>query len=79
VRRWCIRRDVGKEMLKAGLATVYEANSGAEFGAFEQKYRDIEANAKRKRTGMWAGKKEDFESPRAYKTRTANLGENKPK
>lgn len=57
-------------MLKAGLATVYEAKSGAEFGNLEFKYRRAEARAKIKRKGIWSGKKEDFESPRDYKTRT---------
>lgn len=71
VRRWLIRRDVGKAMLKAGLATVYEANSGAEFGEFEEKYRQVEANAKRKKVGMWKLGKGEYESPRDYKTRTA--------
>ncbi|KEF59533.1 uncharacterized protein A1O9_04377 [Exophiala aquamarina CBS 119918] len=65
-----LRRDVGLQMLKAGLATVYEAKSGAEFGeGLEQKYRRAEWWAKTKRKGMWAIKKEDFESPRDYKSR----------
>ena len=75
VRRFLFRRDVGKEMLKAGLATVYEANTGAEFGDFEEKYRKTEEVAKRKKRGMWAGKLKDYESPRDYKTRTATLNE----
>ena len=57
-------------MLRAGMATVYEAKSGAEFGeGLEPKYRNAEWWAKKKRKGMWAGKKSDFESPREYKTR----------
>lgn len=65
-----LRRDVGLQMLRAGLATVYEAKTGAEFGeGLEEKYRRAEWWAKTKRKGMWAGKKEDFESPREYKTR----------
>jgi endonuclease YncB( thermonuclease family) len=71
VRRWLIRRDVGKEMLKAGWATVYEAKSGAEFGEFEKDYRDVEAKARQQKRGIWGGKARDFESPRAYKKRTA--------
>jgi endonuclease YncB( thermonuclease family) len=58
-------------MLKAGLATVYEAKSGAEFGNLESKYRRTEAWAKLKRKGIWSGKRSDFESPRDYKTRIA--------
>ncbi len=34
-----LRRDVGLQMLRAGLATVYEAKSGAEFGVgLEEKW-----------------------------------------
>lgn len=77
VRRYLFRRDVGKEMLKAGFATVYEAKMGAEFGEFEEKYRKAEEVAKRKKIGMWAGKAKDYESPRDYKTRMASLGEKK--
>jgi len=76
VRRFLIRRDVGQEMLKAGLATVYEAKMGAEFGDFEQKYRSVEERAKKKKLGMWSGKMKDYESPRDYKIRT---GPNVPK
>ncbi|KIW20136.1 hypothetical protein PV08_00711 [Exophiala spinifera] len=65
-----MRRDVGLQMLRAGMATVYEAKSGAEFGeGLEKKYRNAEWWAKTKRKGMWAGRKKDFESPREYKTR----------
>lgn len=63
---------MGKEMLKAGLATVYEAKMGAEFGDFEGKYRKTEEVAKRKKLGMWSGKAKDYESPRDYKIRTAS-------
>lgn len=71
VRRFLLRKDVGKEMLKRGLATVYEAKMGAEYGDFEQKYRGIEEVAKMKRRGMWSMKPSAYESPRDYKTRTA--------
>ncbi|RKF76044.1 putative endonuclease lcl3 [Golovinomyces cichoracearum] len=73
VRRFLFRRDVGKEMLKAGWATVYEAKSGAEFGDYEEDYRKAEMMAKRKKVGMWARKSKAFESPRDYKTRTATM------
>ncbi|KAF7932079.1 uncharacterized protein EAE97_009100 [Botrytis byssoidea] len=72
VRRFLVRKDVGREMLRAGMATVYEAKMGAEFGDFEAQYRAIEEEAKRKKLGMWSGKKKDYESPRDYKTRTAD-------
>ncbi|KZF25893.1 SNase-domain-containing protein [Xylona heveae TC161] len=73
VRRWLLRRDVGLEMLKRGLATVYEAKSGAEFGKLEAKYRNAEWWAKKRRKGMWSAKKADFESPREFKTRMSML------
>jgi endonuclease YncB( thermonuclease family) len=81
VRRWLVRKDIGLEMLKAGLATVYEAKTGSEYGDFEQKYRDAEEKAKANRVGMWvkpgiigrlrgeSGK--TLESPREYKNRHA--------
>ena len=59
-------------MLKKGLATVYEAKFGAEFGKVERKYRRAEWWAKWWRRGMWSGSKKDFESPRDYKTRMGN-------
>lgn len=71
VRRFLLRKDVGLEMLKAGYATVYEANTGAEFGEFEEKYRRVELRAKKKKLGMWSGNAKDYESPREYKKRNA--------
>ncbi len=62
-------------MLKQGLATIYEAKTGAEFGAVEAKYRSAERWAKKKRRGIWSAQKADFESPRDYKTRMALLEE----
>ncbi|KAL4956681.1 hypothetical protein BDW69DRAFT_202789 [Aspergillus filifer] len=67
------KRDVSYEMLRKGLATVYEAKMGAEFGGpeAEQRYRNAEWWAKLKGYGMWKGfrKNKEFESPREYKTR----------
>ncbi|OJK01057.1 hypothetical protein ASPACDRAFT_42557 [Aspergillus aculeatus ATCC 16872] len=67
------RRDVSYEMLRKGLATVYEAKSGAEFGgtATERKYRQAERWAKLRGLGMWKGfrRNKAWESPRDYKTR----------
>lgn len=50
------RRDIGLEMLRRGLATTYEAKSGVEFGGedMERKYRDAEAEAKKKKLGLWS-------------------------
>ncbi|PHH92345.1 hypothetical protein CDD83_7833 [Cordyceps sp. RAO-2017] len=71
VRRFLFRRDVGLEMLKQGLATTYEAKTGAEYGGRREAYEKAEAQAKRKRKGIWAGKASAFESPRDYKTKWA--------
>jgi len=59
-------------MLRKGLATVYEAKAGAEFGEFEAKYRGAEQLAKLKRKGIWGCSKKEFESPREYKIRMQN-------
>lgn len=76
------RRDVSYEMLRRGLATVYEAKSGVEFGADgnEERYRQVEAWAREKGKGLWRGFKggvmgmgrgrgKGWESPREYKRR----------
>ncbi len=77
VRRGLLRRDVGLQMLKRGLATVYEAKTGAEFGAVEEKYRRAEWWARKRRRGIWSVRPEDYESPRDYKTRMGQLNERK--
>jgi endonuclease YncB( thermonuclease family) len=79
VRKWLFRQDVGLEMLKTGLATIYEAKSGAEFGRSEEQYRAAEEKAKQRKVGMWAkpslmqrlggGNTKALESPREYKNR----------
>ena len=71
VRRWLLRRDVGYEMLKLGLATVYEAKAGVEFGpGLEERYRRAEWLAKTDGKGLWGGaNQKDFETPREYKNR----------
>ena len=79
VRRFLLRRDVGLEMLKRGLATTYEAKSGAEFGGLEKKYPAAEAAAKAKKLGIWSGKADLFESPREYKTRMTKEGQDNGK
>ena len=72
VRKGLLRRDVGLQMLRNGLATVYEAKTGAEFGHLEQNYRAAEERARARKRGIWGMKKANFESPRDYKTRTAH-------
>ncbi|KAH7328861.1 hypothetical protein B0I35DRAFT_345076 [Stachybotrys elegans] len=78
VRRFLFRKNVGLEMVKAGLATTYEAKTGAEYGGLQQVYMKAEAKAKRKRKGMWSGVASEYESPRDYKTRWAGFEDNKP-
>ena len=73
VRRGLLRKDVGLQMLKKGLATVYEAKTGAEFGKVEGKYRRAEWWAKKMKRGIWAESKARFESPREFKTRMTGL------
>ena len=73
VRRFLFRKDVGYEMIKRGLATTYEAKSGAEFGGKKEKYEKAMALAKKKRRGMWSGKASEFESPREYKNKWAAI------
>ncbi|KAI1433030.1 hypothetical protein GGR50DRAFT_543535 [Xylaria sp. CBS 124048] len=79
VRSFLVRRDVGLEMLKMGLATTYEAKSGAEFGGLEEEYKAAEARAKAKKLGIWSIKAKHFESPRDYKTRMTSLEESQTK
>lgn len=81
VRRWFRKRDIGLEMLKNGLATVYEAKTGSEFGTFEQKYRDAQKKAEEQKVGMWTKPNllgrlrgetaKRAETPREYKQRHA--------
>jgi endonuclease YncB( thermonuclease family) len=87
VRKWFVRKDVGLEMLKMGLATVYEAKFGAEFGKSEEIYRAAEQQAQNRKVGMWtqpgllqrlAGASSKApESPREYKTRHAAAAKKK--
>ncbi|KAI3343086.1 hypothetical protein F4824DRAFT_444463 [Ustulina deusta] len=79
VRQFLFRRDVSLEMLKMGLATTYEAKSGAEFGGREEKYKAAEAVAKARKLGIWGGNPKRFESPRDYKTRMNSTQEQQNK
>jgi endonuclease YncB( thermonuclease family) len=81
VHKWkwgFFKSDVGLNMIKQGLATVYEAKIGSEFGGREEQYRAAEARAKQRKIGMWQdpglikrflGQGAEVESPRAYKKR----------
>ncbi|MCJ1458040.1 putative endonuclease lcl3 [Mycoblastus sanguinarius] len=78
VRRGLLRRDVGLQMLRAGLATVYEAKSGAEYGQLETRYRFAEAWAKTRKKGIWGAGRAAFESPRDYKNRMKDVNNGSP-
>lgn len=69
VLKWTGFKDVSEEMIKAGLATVYEAKSGTEFDEREHIYRKSETKAKRKKKGMWSIDKKKFLTPREYKNK----------
>ncbi|ODV72515.1 Lcl3p [Cyberlindnera jadinii NRRL Y-1542] len=63
VREWLIWRDVGRQMLRTGLCSVYEG-SQVEFDGMERVYRQEEKESKRKKRGMWSVK---TLTPREYK------------
>ncbi|KAG4306326.1 hypothetical protein PORY_000314 [Pneumocystis oryctolagi] len=77
VRHWpfiWIKRNVGLQMLKLGLAEVYRSQ-GAEYGGekAKMKYYYEEERAKRKKVGMWKQSAKVYESPAEYKRRMAAL------
>ncbi|KAI8926596.1 hypothetical protein BC831DRAFT_455932 [Entophlyctis helioformis] len=61
--------NVPMELLRKGLAVVYRSQ-GAEYGGLRGEFERVEAEARRKRRGLWALDRRDFESPGAYKRRT---------
>lgn len=64
-----LRRDVGLQMLKKGLAVVYEGKTGAEFGGHKEKYERAEMVAKGLRRGLWSATGSGPETPGKYKAR----------
>ncbi|KZO97526.1 SNase-domain-containing protein [Calocera viscosa TUFC12733] len=61
-------KNVGLEMLRAGLATTY-TQSGAEYGKWTvEEFQEVEEEAKKAKRGMWA-KGSKYESPAHYKRR----------
>ncbi|ODV98373.1 hypothetical protein PACTADRAFT_36542 [Pachysolen tannophilus NRRL Y-2460] len=46
-------KDVSEQMIKNGVAIVYEGKASAEFDGKEQVYRELEAEAKKKKKGLW--------------------------
>lgn len=69
VLKWNGFKDVSEEMIKAGLATVYEAKTGTEFDGREHIYRKREAQAQKKKRGMWNIDQKKFLTPREYKNK----------
>lgn len=66
--RWPLRRYADEEMLKAGLAEVYQG-SGAVYGPRgKEDYLEMESMAKKKKIGIWSLEKR--ESAAEYKRRT---------
>ena len=64
---WTGWKNVSLEMVKQGLAVVYESKTSAEFDGEEDKYRFHEMAAKARRRGIWSQKQ--FETPGEYKRR----------
>lgn len=64
LRGW---KDVSFEMLKEGLATVFDAKTGSQFDGREKAYRVQEFISKSKSRGMWVQRK--IETPAEYKRR----------
>ncbi|KAL3229635.1 putative endonuclease LCL3 [Nakaseomyces bracarensis] len=62
---WLGYKDLSLEMLKEGLAVVYEGKTTAEFDNREKKYRRYEFIARSKRKGLWSQKR--LETPGEYK------------
>jgi endonuclease YncB( thermonuclease family) len=79
-----LRTDVSLDLLKQGLANVYEGKSGAEFGGEEKEkqYRKMEERARTWRRGIWGRlgreKGKARESPGEYKKRMAREGGEAP-
>lgn len=60
-------QNISIEMLREGLAVVYEGKVGAEFDGQEDIYKYYEKVAKKKRIGLWSQRK--FETPGSFKRR----------
>ena len=61
------RRDVGLEMIRAGMATVYEAKTGGEFGGMKVRYVEAEGRAKKAKVGLWRETRRTRVSPAEFK------------
>ncbi|KAI8973707.1 hypothetical protein BDF20DRAFT_915114 [Mycotypha africana] len=65
-----LKKNVSVEMVKAGLASIYEAKGAQYAGQFEQ-LQKYEAYAKSKKKGIWSLKKK-YISPSEHKARYLN-------
>lgn len=66
VWKWNGLRNVSREMLRAGWATVYEGKVGSEFNGLKQKFERLETRAKLLRRGIYQ-KGRNIETPAEYK------------
>ncbi|CAM9119778.1 unnamed protein product [Laminaria digitata] len=64
--RFPFRKDVSAELLKNGLAVLYR-QGGAQYDGRKDMLSDLEANAKKSKTGLWG--KKGGETPAQYKAR----------
>lgn len=64
------RKNISKEMLRNGWAVVYESRLGAEFNGFEEEFRVLEAQARKKKIGIFQKGTKNFVSPGEYKRAT---------
>ncbi|GMG19140.1 unnamed protein product [Ambrosiozyma monospora] len=61
-------KDISEEMLRNGIAMIYESKQGGEFDGKLEKYKKVEAAAKKKKLGMWGTSTDPkFMTPRQYK------------
>lgn len=65
---WTGYKDLSLEMVKRGLAVVYESKSFAEFDGREKAYRRQEKIARAQKRGLWSQKR--IETPGEYKKST---------
>uniref|UniRef100_K3X2T6 TNase-like domain-containing protein n=1 Tax=Globisporangium ultimum (strain ATCC 200006 / CBS 805.95 / DAOM BR144) TaxID=431595 RepID=K3X2T6_GLOUD len=64
---WPFRRNASEEILKVGLANVYR-QAGAVYGGKQERFEKLEAQAQKRKIGIWSqGKK--LETSSAYKAR----------
>lgn len=61
------KKDISLEMLKLGLATIFESKGKIDFDGQEHIYKKAELESKKKKRGMWRLKK--LESPAEFKRR----------